>query len=220
MKRLEKINPKEKREEKFKKAIDECVVKLKKINSITAIILFGSLARGDYSVKHSDIDLLVFLDKDKKDENLEKRLNQIAVVIGTKYKATIHLTFQYNKITEEDNSLIKRLMGEGRVLFNKGNIIISKEILGLKAYELIVFDTSGLKQLTKTKFSRLLHGTKLWYFKDKKKIIKQYKGLIDNENYINAGKGALLILHSEADKFAELCGELGLRIKSKGIFYR
>ncbi len=218
--RLQSINPLQKKDESFKIALDEAVEALKKQKQVIAIVLFGSFARGDYSILHSDIDLFVFIGRNEREEKIEENLNLLAAKIGGKHKVTLHLTFQYNQVTEEDSSLIKRLAKEGKVLYNKNILIISKEILGLKPFELIKFDTSGVKQINKTKFSRLLHGSKSWYYKDGKKVVKQYESLIDNNEVFDAGKGALLIIASKADKLAALAEELGIKVKSQGSFYR
>ena len=143
-----------------------------------------------------------------------------AINTGTKYKVTIHLTYQYSKITDEDSSLIKKIAADGKVLYNRNSLIISKDILGLRVFELIRFDTANVKQLNKTKFSRLLHGYKSWHYKGGKKIMAEYKGIIDNNEIFEAGKGALLVAQSNAEKLVLLAEELGIKVISLGNFYR
>lgn len=219
-KRLKEIEPAQKRKEKFNQALEETAGYLKKNKKVLAIILFGSMARGEVSPRHSDIDLFVFIDLAKSDAELEKKLLAKAIEVGNKYKVIIHLTFQYRKVEEEDKSLIKKLVQEGRVLYSKKMLIISDELLGFKPFELIIFDTKGTTQLQRTKFSRFLHGAKLWYKKDGKKVVKKYEGIIDNKEIFGAGKGALLIAAKEVEKFQELAEEIGVKVRSKGLFYR
>ena len=45
----------------------------------------------------------------------------------------------------------------------------------------------------KTMFSKALHGRKSWYYTGKKKIVKEYKGIADNERIILLGKGHLMV---------------------------
>lgn len=219
-KKLEEIEPLEKRKEKFTLALEEVINCLKKDKKVQAVILFGSMARGEISPRHSDIDMFVFIDALKSDQKLEEKLHSKAIKIGNNYKITIHLTFQYQELRKEDQSLIKKLAQEGKVLYNRNLLIISDKLLGLKPFELILFDTQKAIQLQRTKFSRFLHGATLWYKKEGKKIIKKYEGIIDNETIFGAGKSALLISSERVEKFQELAEELGIKIKSKGVFYR
>ena len=218
-KKLGEIVPLEKRKEKFHQALQEMVSILKKEKTISAVILFGSMARGDFSPLHSDIDLFVIIDEKKEVSSLEKELSMKAIGTGNKYKATIHLTFQYLKAKKEDQSLLRKLAGEGKVLYCKDILIISKELLGLKPFELIIFDTKDATQLQRTKFSRFLHGATLWYKKGGEKVIKKYSGIADNQSVFEAGKGALLISIDKVEKFQELAEEMGIKVKSKGLFY-
>lgn len=219
-KKLEEMKPFEKRKEKFRQALQEIVKLLKKEKKVSAIILFGSMARGDFSPLHSDIDLFVVIDSTKEVPLLEKDLSLKAIESGNKYKTTLHLTFQYLKAKREDQSLLRKLAGEGKVLYSKDLLIVSKELLGLKPFELIIFDTKEASQLQRTKFSRFLHGATLWYKKGEEKVIKEYKGIADNKSVFEAGKGALLISVDKVEKFQELAEEMGIKVKSKGLFYR
>lgn len=218
-KKLEEIEPLERRREKFQQALGEMLSLLKKEKTISAVILFGSMARGDFSPLHSDIDLFVVVDSEKGVPALEKELSMKAINTGNKYKTTIHLTFQYLNASKEDQSLLRKLSGEGKVLYSKDLLIISKELLGLKPFELIIFDTQDATQLQRTKFSRFLHGATLWYKKEGKKVIKKYRGIADNHSVFEAGKGALLISVDKVEKFQELAEEMGIKVKSKGLFY-
>lgn len=219
-KRWKEIEPLELRKEKFTRALEEASSILKKHKKITVVILFGSVARGDFSPRHSDIDLFLLIDEKEPSLKLEQELNALAIAIGNKYKITIHLTFQYLNITGEDKSLIKKIAREGRVIFNKNMLIISKDILGLRPYELIFFNTKKATPLQRTKFSRFLHGASLWYKKGGQKMVRKYPGAIDNQTIFEAGKGALLIEADKVEKIQELAEEIGIAIKSAGIFYR
>ena len=218
-KKLEEMDPLKKRKEKFHEALQQMMSLLKKEKRVSAVILFGSVARGDFSPLHSDIDLFVIINSNKQIPALEKELSMVAINTGNKYKITIHLTFQYLRASQEDQSLLRKLSGEGKVLYCREMLIISKELLGLKPFELIVFDTKEAIQLQRTKFSRFLHGATLWYRKSGEKVIKKYPGVADNKDVFEAGKGALLISADKVEKFQELAEEMGIGVKSKGRFY-
>ncbi len=219
-KRWKEIEPLELRKEKFGQALKEVSSALQKHKKILVVILFGSVARGDFSPRHSDIDLFVFIDEKEPNQKLEQELNALAIGTGNKYKITIHLTFQYLQSTGEDQSLLKKIIQEGRVLFSRDILVISKDILGLKPYELIIFNTEKATQLQRTKFSRFLHGASLWYKKRGQKIVRNYPGIIDRQTLFKAGRGALLIAADKVAKIQELAEEMGITVKSEGTFYR
>ena len=70
-KKIRKMDINAKLEEQFNSLMNSLKKELIKIEEISAVVLFGSYARGDYSLRHSDIDIMIFIDKDKKDLKLE-----------------------------------------------------------------------------------------------------------------------------------------------------
>jgi len=184
---------------------------LPRLEEINAVVLFGSLARGDYSIRHSDIDLLIFIGKEKPDPLLEEKIRTKIIKLSLGKELAPHVLFQY-KILEEDQSLLRTIAKEGKVIFVRKAIVISWDLLGLKEYLLIKFDTAGKNPVVKNKLQRLLYG---YTIKGKK-----YNGLVDGEQVISAGKGAVLAAQELAKKIIILSNQIGIQVKQKGKFYK
>jgi len=151
------------------------VKKLGKIKEVFAIILYGSVARGDYSLRHSDIDILIVLTEDVR-KKIDKRIDELNV----KHRVKIHPEYQI-KVSSEDHTLLWKMFEEGQVLFSKGIWFMDKEGLGLSAFRLYRFDTSSLDKVSRVMMSRALHGR------------TGFKGMIDDVSIIDSGKGGLLV---------------------------
>jgi len=211
-KKLSKIDIKKTIKEQFEILIKCLKKELYKIKEINAVILFGSFSRGDYSTKHSDIDVMVFLDKIEKDKKLEEKILKKIINLNLGKEISVHTIFQYKKIDEEDKSLMLTIANEGKVLFAKESLIISKNILGLKSYFLIKFDTSRINPIIKNKLQRFLYG---YIIKG-----KRYKGIVDGEEILNAGKGAIILPEKMLRKVLVFAQNIGVKAVQRGKFYR
>ena len=188
--------------------IEDAVVAVKKrlfkVKKVFAVILYGSVARGDYSIRHSDIDILIILE----DIKIKNKVDSIVNDINIKYRVKIHLEYQIKEVKYEDQTLLCKMFEEGKILFSKGFWFIGKEKLGLKTFRLYKFDTIGTNKVNRVILSRALHGRN-----------KEYKGIIDDICVIDAGKGSLLV---RKDKFKDIEGlfeRLNVRYKIKKTVY-
>jgi len=211
-KKLEKIENLDIVKEQFEETVIKIERELRKIKKVNAVVLFGSFARGDYSVRHSDMDIMVFLDEEKKDSKIEEKILKKIIGINIGKLVSIHTLFQYTRIKAEDRSLLLTIAEEGKTLFSKNSIIISKNILGLKSLYLIIFDSKGVDQIMKNKLQRFLHG---YTIKGKK-----YKGIVDNEKVISAGKAAIIVPKEFLDKILFFADSIGIKAKQAGKFYQ
>lgn len=171
------------------------IKKLKKLKEVFAVILYGSVARGDYSLRHSDIDIFVILD----DIKAQKKVNKIINELNVKHRVKIHPEYQSRVIRDEDHTLLWKMFEEGKVLFSRGFWFMGQSNLGLDAFRLYRFDTSSLDKVNRVMMSRALHGR------------KGFKGMIDGISVIDSGRGGLLV---RKDKFKEIEQFLG-RFKAK-----
>lgn len=159
--------------------IEEALAEIKKrlrIKGVFAVVLYGSVARGDYSLRHSDIDILVVLSSDVKG-----KVDRLVNDINMKYRVKIHPEYQSVVVRNEDQTLLCKMFEEGRVIFSKGFWFMDKKTLGLGAFRLYRFNTSSLDRVSRVMLSRALHGR------------KGLNGLIDDINVIDSGKGGLLV---------------------------
>jgi len=160
----------------IEEAVERITQQIPKQKEVFAVILYGSVARGDYSARHSDIDLLIVLEEQTAEKKISKLLDEIA----RKFRVKIHPEYQGKEIGQEDQTLLCKMFEEGTVLYSKGIWLMDSNKLGLKAFRLYKFDTSGMNKSAKVMFSRALHGRK-------------GKGLIDGITIIDAGRGGLLV---------------------------
>lgn len=211
-KKLDKINVGETLEKQANDLINSLTKELENIKKINSVVLFGSFARGDYSLRDSDIDIMVFLDKESEDKKLEEKILNKVIKLNLNKDITIHTLFQYQCVGEEDRSLMLTISREGKVLFSRKSILISTNILGLEEYYLLYIDTSNTDQVTKNKVQRFLYGYRV---KNKK-----YEGIIDEETVFSAGKSSLLVPKNLLKKILLFSKEVGVKAIQKGKFYR
>lgn len=210
--KISKVDVKENLRLQFESLINSLKKELPKIKEINAVILFGSFARGDYSFRHSDIDVMIFLDRTEKDIKLEGKIRKKIIDLNLGKELNIHPIFQYRKLEEEDKSLMLTIAKEGKVIFAKKSLIISGNLLGLKEYFLIKFDTAKLEPVVKNKLQRFLYG---YTIKGKK-----YHGIVDGETVLSAGKGAIIVPQEKLKKVLLFVYNIGVKAVQKGKFYK
>lgn len=189
---------------KIEKAVKESQKRLQRIKEVFAVILYGSVARGDYSIRHSDIDLLVILEDLQFKRNVEKIINDISI----KFRVKIHTEYQDKKIKKEDQTLLCKMFEEGRLLFSKGFWFIDKKGLGLNAFRLYKFDTSKVSKVNRVILSRTLHGRN-----------KGLRGLIDDISVIDAGKGCILVRKDKFKAIEKMFKRFDVKYKVKKTVY-
>jgi predicted nucleotidyltransferase len=200
---------------KFEKTLGELEEKFIEIKEISIVILYGSIARGDYSLRHSDMDLFIILNKIN--EKIISRINDKLLPIGSRNGVKVHIEYQGMKIKEKDHTLIEKMIEEGNVIYSNAFMVFPTDKIGLKQY--IVYEFSSDKPAIKTRISQILHGRKSWYFKDKKKIVKTYKGIADNKEIILVGKGAVMVSKDKQKDIISMFERLGVEYKIKKIVY-
>ena len=183
-----------------------------KIEEINAVVLFGSFARRDFSIKHSDIDVMLFIDETEKNQELETKLRKKIISLSLDKELNIHTLFQYKKLDEEDKSLMLTIANEGKVIFAKKTLVISTNILGLKSYFLIKFDVTKVEPIAKNKLQRFLYG---YIIKG-----KRYKGIVDEEKVFNAGKGAIIAPNEMLKEILFFARNIEIKAAQKAKFYK
>lgn len=84
--------------------------------------------------------------------------------------------------------------------------------MGIRPYLLLRFNTTNLPPVKKNKLQRFLYG-----YKGKR---KRYQGLVDGEQVISAGQGAIFVPEEMSKKILILAREMGIPVQQKGRFYR
>ena len=152
----------------FENAIEELKLEFPKFKEILMVVLFGSVARGDFSRRHSDLDLLVIINKKTIGKKIQEEIKNKASEICIKFGVRSHIEFQGLNINTDDKSLLRKMIEEGKVIYSRGAWFIEDNILGLKQYVIYSFSTKKSKK--GTTFSKALHGKRSWYYKGKEKL--------------------------------------------------
>jgi len=203
----------------FESALEELKLVFPKVKGILIVILYGSVARGDFSRRHSDLDLLVVLNEEKKKEmkRLKKKIKDLVRSVCVKWGVRAHLEFQGTDIRNEDRTLLEKIIEEGKVIYSSGVWFFNNQLIGLKQY--IIYSFSAKNSDKRTLFSKTLHGKKSWYYKGKKKVVKEYPGIIDDENIILIGKGGLLVSKEKQNDIEITFQKFSVDYKIKKIVY-
>lgn len=201
----------------FESAIEEIKIAFSEFKEVLIVILYGSVSRGDFSRRHSDLDLFVIINKKKVDKGLKKKIEGNITRICLKHSVRAHLEFQGTIIKNEDKTLIEKMIEEGKVIYSSGLWAFNGKLLGLKQYMLYSFSAKNSDK--RTLLSKILHGKKSWYFKGKKKVLKEYPGIADNEQIILIGKGGLLVSKEKQNDIESLFQRFNVDYKIKKIVY-
>ncbi len=188
-----------------------------KIPEILVVFLYGSVKRGDYSLRHSDLDLFMVIKKQKISEKLKEKIESILFSTGYKFGVRIHTEYQSLTITTEDRSLLRKQIEEGRIIYSTGVFSFDNKQIGLNQF--VIYDFSLQKASRKTMFSKVLHGRKSWYWKGKEKVLKQYSGIIDGKHIIELGRGTLMVRKEHEAEIQKLFAHYEVIFTLKKIVY-
>ncbi len=160
-----------------------------KANTIKQIILFGSVARGDFD-KESDVDIFI-------DTNKEKDVEKIVKSMANEFYAHSKHTWTLRGIENQLNVIVGDLENDKwsslrREIVSNGIAVYGqyKELPnGMKHYVLITYNVAGLKPKDKSKFIRELSGYRLLKGKKEYKI----RGLLQKSDGSKISKSVLLV---------------------------
>ena len=201
----------------FESAIEDVKLVFSEFEEVLVVILYGSVARGDFSRRHSDLDLLIIISKKKFNESLKKRIEEKISQICLKHAVRAHLEFQGPVIKDEEKTLLEKMIEEGKVSYSSGVWFFDNKMIGLKQY--LLYSFSAINSDTRTLFSKTLHGKKSWYYNGKNKVVKEYTGIANNENIILIGRGGLLVSKEKKADIEGIFQRFKIDYKIKKIVY-
>lgn len=158
--------------------IDRITKRIKEIEGVIGIVLFGSYSRGDYD-EGSDIDLLVVFDNKK---NLDGGLKDVYQIT-----ANTDLFFQVIGLTLDElgsSPILETALREGKVYFarEKARRLLTPT---RRPYALVTYSTANLKPKQRVLFSQKLEGRRQNQYR--------YEGLIHKMGGHKVGRGVLMV---------------------------
>lgn len=190
-------------------------LKLKNLNEIESIILFGSAVRGDYD-DESDID--IFIDVKSNTKKIEEAVNESINQFEIKSKETWHLKGMKNPIKcvvgnindERWGELRKEILSNNLLLYGRMNY---KE-RELSPYHLFEYSLKKLNQNKRMDFLRKIAG----YRSKKKKKTYIHKGLLSEINGIKLENNNILVPIKETSQIQEFFRKNKITPKVKEVW--
>ncbi len=172
----------------MKRILKKIAKELSGIEDVKAVILYGSLARGEFTSR-SDIDLFILTTDDKTKKEVEDRVIELESAIGRNIQPTIRTVAELQKT---DTGLLQNIFQEGKVLYLKEpSDIPSAILLQQKPFLIYSFQISSLPQKDKARFNRQL-------YEQTKKDYK-YKGLLQEIGGQKLSPGCIMIPHMQKE---------------------
>jgi predicted nucleotidyltransferase len=182
----------------------EFAKKIRNIEGILSILLFGSVARNEDDLI-SDIDIaIIHCSKDR--TLLMKKANRLK-------PENVQLTFLHIDDLPKEPELVSAFSGEGLLLYGSP-IVLKAKTLELKPKTIISYSLSGLKQTEKMKVNRALYGSV--------SISGKYKtvthGLIAEPGIEKINRGVLLAERVKAPKIVGVLKRFGAKVRQIHIW--
>ncbi len=177
---------------------------ISKIENIDKIILYGSIARGDFDEK-SDVDLFI----DANDKKISKIIDKI---IEDYHKTETFKKWGLKGIQNQFSVIVGKLESKEwkdlkRAIINTGIILFGKYKSNIeKIHQYTLFSFENIKPDKK----RVSIFRKLFGFKIGK---KEYSGLIDKINAIKVGKGSIIVPIEHTNKLKNYFQEKKVNVK-------
>ena len=173
----------------MKRILKKIAKKLSKVEDVKSVILYGSLARGEFTSR-SDIDLFILTTKDKTQIEIHDKVIELEPEIGRNIQPTIRTSAELQKT---DTGLLQNIFQEGKILYLKEPYDIPSAILlQQKPYLIYSFQISSLPQKDKVRFNRQLYEQKRKGYK--------YKGLLQEIGGQKLSAGCVMMPYEQKKK--------------------
>lgn len=187
--------------DRLQAALDALVRRARAIDSVAALVLFGSYARGDFGRK-SDVDLLVLVHPAGAPGIADARAEVVRAVIEaeTEFRLPMHLAALVASASAPEElgpDLLHALWAEGVILFAEASVLAALQPTGLAPWAIVRFSAAGLPAHHGVRVSRRLHGR------------GRQPGLLRSPA-IRLGRGAVLLPPEQARTVHEALDEIGV----------
>ena len=172
----------------MKRILKKIAKELSRIEDVKAVILYGSLARGEFTSR-SDIDLFILTTDDKTQKQVQDKVIELESEIGRNIQPTIRTIAELQKT---DTGLLQNIFQEGKILYlREPSDIPSAILLQQKPFLIYSFQISSLPQKDKARFNRQLYEqTRKGY---------KYKGLLQEIGGQKLSAGCIMIPHMQKE---------------------
>ena len=177
----------------MKRILKKIAKELSKIKDVKAVILYGSLARGEFTSR-SDIDLFILTTDNKTRKEVLDKVIELESEIGRNIQPTIRTVAELQKT---DTGLLQNIFQEGKILYlREPSDIPSALLLQQKPYLIYSFQISSLTQKDKARFNRQLYEqTRKGY---------RYKGLLQEIGGQKLSSGCVMISYEQRERIERL----------------
>jgi predicted nucleotidyltransferase len=173
----------------MKRILKKITKELSKIEDVKAVILYGSLARGEFTSR-SDVDLFILTTEDKTQKEIHDKVIELESEIGRNIQPTIRTIVELQKT---DTGLLQNIFQEGKILYlREPSDIPSAILLQQKPYLIYSFQISSLLQKEKARFNRQLYEQTRKEYK--------YKGLLQEIGGQRLSAGCVMIPYEQKEK--------------------
>ena len=171
--------------------------------TLTGVVLFGSMVRGDFGPR-SDIDVLMIFDE----PNPGRHLAEISELV-TALKPHREIRPVLTNLKDISADLLKEIVREGTVLH--GKLVVTPENLSVKPYFIVSYDLSVAGSTARQRVARRVYG-----YSSQKRVgrrVREYRypGLIDRKDCFVLGKGVVALPVETAKGFIEFLRENRVR---------
>jgi predicted nucleotidyltransferase len=182
----------------------ELAGKLKPLETLEAVILFGSASR-DETHEKSDINIfLLFNSPNNPETGIESRkVHQLAKIIETKNQLQHPFSFKFmNQDENLDTDLLWEVVKDGMILYARPEILLGRDNY-LKPMALISYQYPELSPKEKAHIQRKLYGYQVKKEYKGKKYLNKKEGLV-NQFGQKIGRASFLISANKSEDIIEL----------------
>lgn len=178
--------------------------------TLSSVVLFGSLVRGEFGPR-SDIDVLMVFDEPEPGRHLTAVTKLI-----TALKPHREIRPVLTNLKDIGADLLREVMREGVVLY--GKLVVGPDSLALKPYSVISYDLSAAGPTTRQRVARRVYG-----YSSRKRVGKRfreyrYPGLVDRKDCFVLGKGVIALPAETAKGFVGFLNENRVKAVQREVF--
>lgn len=188
---------------RFDEAIAAVRARLREIEGVRSVVLFGSAARG-VAGEESDIDLLIDSAKGSEDQ-----VRSVLFDLNRRFNVTFSTVFY--RASERhllDTQFLESILRSGRVLFGHLPALTPQE-LDLQPLRMVSYRAKRLDPRRRAKLLRAIDGYRTVKRAGDKEYVVEKPGFLDEVGGWRVGRGAVVIPEEATEAFDSLLRRFG-----------